>query len=71
MGSGVILEEVIKGAELLKQDFGVDADIWSVTSFNLLHRDLPRSGALQPFAPAGRSKSCRLLPANCKAMKAR
>ena len=39
MGSGVILNEVIKGAELLKNDFGVDADIWSVPSFNLLHRD--------------------------------
>ena len=39
MGSGVILNEVIKGAELLKADFGVEADIWSCPSFNLLHRD--------------------------------
>ncbi len=39
MGSGVILNEVIKGAELLKNDFGVEADIWSVPSFNLLYRD--------------------------------
>ena len=39
MGSGVILNEVIAAAALLKQDFDVDADIWSVTSFNLLHRN--------------------------------
>jgi pyruvate dehydrogenase E1 component len=39
MGSGSILREVIAGAELLEKDFGVSADIWSVTSFNELRRD--------------------------------
>ena len=39
MGSGTILQEVIAGAELLKADFGVEADIWSCPSFNQLHRD--------------------------------
>jgi len=39
LGSGAILREVIAGAELLEQDFGVAADIWSVTSFNQLRRD--------------------------------
>ncbi len=39
LGSGTILREVIAAAELLKKDFGVDADIWSVTSFNELRRD--------------------------------
>ena len=39
MGSGTILQEVIAGAKLLKADFGVEADIWSCPSFNLLHRD--------------------------------
>jgi pyruvate dehydrogenase E1 component len=39
MGSGAILREVIAGAELLEKDFGVSADIWSVTSFNELRRD--------------------------------
>ena len=39
MGSGTILQEVIAGAELLKADFGIEADIWSCPSFNLLHRD--------------------------------
>jgi pyruvate dehydrogenase E1 component len=39
LGSGTILREVIAGAELLKNDFGVAADIWSVPSFNQLRRD--------------------------------
>ncbi len=39
MGCGSILREVIAGAELLEKDFGVAADIWSVTSFNELRRD--------------------------------
>ena len=55
MGSGVILNEVMKGAELLKKDFGVDADIWSVPSFNLLHRDaieVERYNRLHPLEEA-------------------
>jgi pyruvate dehydrogenase E1 component len=39
LGSGTILLEVIAGAELLQKDFGIAADIWSVTSFNELRRD--------------------------------
>src|SRR3954447_3192622 len=39
MGSGSILREVIAGAELLREDFGVSADIWSVPSFTELRRD--------------------------------
>jgi pyruvate dehydrogenase E1 component len=38
-GSGTILREVIAAAELLDKDFGIACDIWSVTSFNELHRD--------------------------------
>jgi pyruvate dehydrogenase E1 component len=39
MGSGAMLNEVIAGAELLAQDFGIAADIWSVTSFTELRRE--------------------------------
>jgi pyruvate dehydrogenase E1 component len=39
MGSGTILREAIAAAELLKNDFGVNSDIWSVTSFTELRRD--------------------------------
>jgi pyruvate dehydrogenase E1 component len=39
LGSGTILREVIAAAELLEKDFGVAADVWSVTSYNELRRD--------------------------------
>jgi pyruvate dehydrogenase E1 component len=39
LGSGTILREVLAAAELLERDFGIAADVWSVTSFNELRRD--------------------------------
>ncbi len=39
MGSGAILNEVIAGAELLKKDFDISSDVWSVPSFGELRRD--------------------------------
>ena len=38
-GSGTILREVLAAADLLQSDFGVAADVWSVTSFTELRRD--------------------------------
>ena len=54
MGSGVILREVIAAADLLEQDWGVSADIWSATSFNELRReglDVQRWNMLHPEKP--------------------
>ncbi len=51
LGSGTILREVIAAADLLEEDFGVSADIWSVTSFNELRReglDVQRWNMLHP-----------------------
>jgi pyruvate dehydrogenase E1 component len=39
LGSGTILREVIAAGELLESDWGVSADIWSMTSFTELRRD--------------------------------
>jgi len=39
VGSGTILREAIAAADVLKEHFGIDADIWSATSFNELRRD--------------------------------
>jgi pyruvate dehydrogenase E1 component len=39
LGSGTILREVIAAAELLEREFGIPADVWSVTSFSELRRD--------------------------------
>jgi pyruvate dehydrogenase E1 component len=39
LGSGTILREVLAAADLLSEDWGVDADVYSVTSFTELRRD--------------------------------
>ena len=49
--AGTILREVIAASELLEQDWGVAADVWSVTSFTELRRegmDVERHNRLQP-----------------------
>ncbi len=39
LGSGTILREMIAGAEILQNEYQIDSEIWSVTSFNELRRD--------------------------------
>ena len=39
LGSGTILNEVLAAADLLREDWGVEADVWSVTSFTQLRRE--------------------------------
>ena len=39
LGSGTILREVMDAAEILSKEYGIDSDIWSVTSFNELRKD--------------------------------
>jgi pyruvate dehydrogenase E1 component len=39
LGSGTILREALAAADLLEQDFGVSADVYSVTSFTELRRE--------------------------------
>jgi pyruvate dehydrogenase E1 component len=63
MGSGTILREVIAAADLLKNDFGVLADIWSCPSFTELRREgmqVARWNLLHPELPQGKSyvESC-------------
>ena len=58
MGSGTILREVIAAADLLRDDFKVNADIWSATSFNELRRDgmsAERWSLLHPSQPRRKS----------------
>ena len=55
MGSGSILREVIKAAEILDEEWSVDADVWSITSFNELKReaeDIDRWNMLHPLQTA-------------------
>ena len=58
MGSGTILREVMAAADLLRDDFKVNADIWSATSFNELRRDgmsAERWSLLHPSKPRRKS----------------
>jgi pyruvate dehydrogenase E1 component len=58
LGCGTILREVLAGAQLLADDFGVSADIWSVTSFTELARDgdaVRRHQRLHPEEPPRQS----------------
>ena len=55
LGSGTILREVLAAADLLEADFGVPADVWSVTSFTELRRDgieVERWNMLHPLEAA-------------------
>ena len=58
MGSGTILREVMVAADLLKADFDINADVWSVTSVNELAReamDCSRWNQLHPLKKTRKS----------------
>jgi pyruvate dehydrogenase E1 component len=58
LGSGTIFREVIAAADLLKADWGVDADLWSCPSFVELARDCrdaTRWNLLHPTEPPRRA----------------
>lgn len=57
LGSGTILREVMAAAELLEKDWGVSADIWSVTSFTELRRDGLDCERHNMLHPTGKSKT--------------
>lgn len=57
MGSGSILREVEAAAEILREDFSVDSDVWSVPGFNELRREgllIERGNRLNPEREAKR-----------------
>lgn len=65
IGSGTILVQAIKAAEMLKADFGVTSDIWSATSFNELARDCQDAARHNRLNPLGEEK----VPYIAKALK--
>jgi pyruvate dehydrogenase E1 component len=55
LGSGTILFEVLKAQAILETDYGVAADVWSVTSYKELYReanDCARWNMLHPTQKA-------------------
>src|SRR5205085_2731701 len=64
LGSGTMLGEVLAAASLLEDDWGVSADVWSVTSFTELRRDgidVERWNMLHPTADSRRAYVSRCL----------
>ena len=54
MGSGTILREVIAASEILKEDWKVASDIWSVPGVKQLHQDgmeCDRHNLINPSSP--------------------
>jgi pyruvate dehydrogenase E1 component len=65
LGSGTILREVIAAATLLRDDWRVTTEVWSVTSFSELARDargVERANRLRPADDPARSHVERCLP---------
>ena len=63
LGSGAILREAMAAADLLARDFGVQADVWSVTSYTELRREgqeCERWSRLHPLQDArrGHAETC-------------
>ena len=56
MGSGAIFREILAAAELLEQDYKVDADIWSIPGINQLHRDGVETERYNRFNPGKQKK---------------
>ena len=55
LGSGSIMNEALKAQELLLEDWGIESEAWSVTSYQQLHRDgieVERRNRMQPTAKA-------------------
>ncbi|WP_355659718.1 pyruvate dehydrogenase (acetyl-transferring), homodimeric type [Halomonas salifodinae] len=64
LGSGTILREVEAAAEMLAEEWGIGADIWSVTSFNELRREaleVDRQAFLHPEDEPGKPHVTRCL----------
>ena len=51
LGSGPMLNEVIKASELLYKDWDIDSSIWSVTSYSELHKEAEDFNRWNNFNP--------------------
>jgi len=56
LGAGTIFQEVLKAADLLKNDWNVEADIWSCPSFTELARDFHEVERQNLFNPGAEAK---------------
>ncbi len=57
LGSGSILNEVIKGAKMLEEKFGIAAEVWSVTSYKELRYDAMNADRWNMLNPEAKPKA--------------
>ncbi|HTV06396.1 MAG TPA: pyruvate dehydrogenase (acetyl-transferring), homodimeric type [Acidobacteriaceae bacterium] len=62
-GSGPILNEVLKAQEILAEKYGVQTDVWSVTSYNELRREAMAVERWNRLHPAEAEKTPYILTA--------
>jgi pyruvate dehydrogenase E1 component len=60
LGSGSIFREAMAAADLLKNDWGVDADLWSCPSFNELARDGHECQRQHLLNPTAKPRVCHV-----------
>ena len=60
LGSGTIFREVIAAAELLKRDWGIDADLWGCPSFSELAREGNDTARSNLLSPSEKDKLCHV-----------
>ena len=66
-GSGPILNEALKAQQILAEKYGVQADVWSVTSYNELRREALACDRWNRLHPAEKPKQPYVLSALEKA----
>ena len=52
LGSGTIIRSALRAQEILAEQYGVSADVWSATSYKLLRNDALRAGRWNRLHPA-------------------
>ncbi|HXE12151.1 MAG TPA: hypothetical protein VN633_08530, partial [Bryobacteraceae bacterium] len=62
-GSGPIFYEAVKAQQILAEQYGIGADVWSVTSYNQLRRDALETERWNRLHPAEKPKAPYLLEA--------
>lgn len=55
-GSGAILNEALRAADILENDYGVRADVWSVTSYKALYDDARETDRYNRLNPSKKQK---------------
>lgn len=60
LGSGAIMNEAVRAADILEKQYGVAADVWSVTSYKELYRDAQTVERWNRIHPSSKPKASHI-----------